>query len=342
MYFKETINILIVLQVISKVGLSQLPSPQYVRVASENLRNVLLWSSVPENSAVEYAVQYCFDALLGWKNVSSCTPTNVTHCDITSVAGPPVRLTLRVRAESANQTSAWSTSKPFCATEETRLGPPGVTLFPISSGLLVQITDPSPQLRAEFEDELQYVVVFWEQAAGRKESRKGLSSSVRLESLKAGGNYCVQVQYALIRRKGNLSVPVCMAVPESEDSYSRTMWIVVVVMVLLAVLICACLIGIYKNYNILKKALQPTIGLPDHILRFFEGEEFGQQLQTNASSPDSEESMVCVIEDDMGEEESSHPIYDSSSLKSAAVNHFPACTSRDLANSPSAPRDQRF
>ncbi|KAJ8350893.1 hypothetical protein SKAU_G00260230 [Synaphobranchus kaupii] len=327
MYFKDTINIFFVLQVISKVcpvELSRLWPPNNVRVESQNLHSVLNWSAATDNPAVEYAVQYYFDDVIGWKDVLLCTPTNDTHCDFSSVARSSITLTLRVRAQSVNQTSTWSESEPFHGNTQTRLGPPDVTLSTIPNALLVQISDPSPLLRDEFGDFLEYRVVYWEQTKGLREYREGLSSIVKLESLKVGGNYCVRVQYILRRREGDLSTPVCAIVPESEEeSAKRTAWIAATLVVLFAVLICACLIAVHKNHDVLKKALKPPICLPEHIRQFFEREEFAQLSQSSASTPDQVESFLVthVIED---EEEPCSPVYQESVCQGPASSlHFP-------------------
>ncbi|KAJ8252957.1 hypothetical protein GJAV_G00207590 [Gymnothorax javanicus] len=331
MYFKENILLWFLFQAASEVALSQLPLPKNVRVESENFCSVLHWSSVPATVPVAYGVQYHIDDVIGWKDVPSCSPTNETHCNFTSVASPPVNLSLRVRAQWANQTSDWSVTELFCAREQTRLGPPLVKLSPVPRGLLVQISDASPRLRPEYGNSLRFRLFYWEQSSHHKVDHDESSSSVTLDSLSAGGNYCVQVQYLLPRRKGDLSVPVCGIVPESEDSSRRTSLIVAgVVAVLSGMLICACLISIHRNYDLLKRMLQPAIGPPTHLFWFFERGEFDQLAQLNASTPVSAESVTYVIEEEEDKQPQRSPAYSSSSQESEdpfPVSAYPALAS---------------
>ncbi|XP_061081414.1 interferon alpha/beta receptor 1-like isoform X3 [Conger conger] len=283
---------------------SELPPPQNVRIESKNLHNELHWSAVNETFPVEYAVQFYFHENFGWRDVPSCSPTSAVYCDFSSVGSPSVNLTLRVRARSGNQTSAWSKSEPFLPHEQTRLGPPEVTLFPgvHSNSLRVQMSIAHPKLKEEYGVSLKYRVVYWEQTSVTHEVYlKTSNSSITLKSLKLGRNYCVQVQYtvpyATRLRVGDLSTPVCTSVPDDKISRRTEAIVAAVCVVLFGALICVCLLAILKNYDFLKRALQPAIGPPDHLHAFLK-EEFNQLPNSNVTTPDPEESVTYVHEDE--------------------------------------------
>ncbi|XP_036397239.1 interferon gamma receptor 2 isoform X2 [Megalops cyprinoides] len=300
MTLKHIILPLFLLQTIYTGVLMLLLPPENLRIQSENLINVLNWSSNNDSPTVKFFVQYRYFSDR-WQNVTSCPPTEATHCNFTSSVRPGLNVTLRVGAEDGDQI-LWRESEPFRASDQTLLGPPCVTLFPKPHVLIVRMDDPVAGLREEFGEDLKYRVYYGEENGPLME-HGDYSSQLTLESVKEGVKYCVKVEYVLYGqlRAGSRHRVECALIPESE--YTRmikNVLVVVTVVIVVGGVILACLLTFAKCHDKVKEVLRPPLDLPDHFREFFKREDFTQlgQSSTYSTSSESFQPDLLVIEEE--------------------------------------------
>ncbi|KAG7467289.1 hypothetical protein MATL_G00151780 [Megalops atlanticus] len=302
MTLKYIILPLFLLQSIYTGVLMLLLPPENLRIQSENLINVLNWSTNTDSSkTVKFFVQYRYNFSGRWCNVTSCAPTDATHCDFTSSVKPGLNVTLRVGAKDGDRI-LWRETEPFRANIQTRLGPPCVTLFPKPHALIVRMDDPVAALREEYGGDLKYRVYYGEENGPLME-HGDYSSQLTLESLKEGVKYCVKVEYVLYGqlREGSYPHIECAVIPKPE--YKRMIKNVVVVgtvVIVVGGVILACLLNFGKCHAKVKEVLRPPLDLPDHFHEFFDRDDFTQlsQSSTNSTSSESLQPDLLVIEEE--------------------------------------------
>ncbi|KAJ8379147.1 hypothetical protein AAFF_G00230590 [Aldrovandia affinis] len=306
MTLKYVISLFFLLQIALRGAGTLLTSPGNVTIESVNLETELRWLPAPGEERVEYTVQYQVTGHPEWLTVVGCAPTRSRRCNLTADIGEHLNVTMRVRASRADRTSPWSRSKPFCAQNQTRLGPPNVTLYSHEGKLQVRISDPFH--RNSFASELKHRV-YYRKDNSNWEVHSDVGSALSIDSVEAGLNYCVQAHYVWFSRLRPNSVPSllrCAVISESDLARAiRAVWVTAAIAFLVIVLL-VCVYAFTNNYGKLKKVLQPPLNLPEHQRKFLMGEE--QLVQFPESSSNSEEhfdkiSLVNIDEEAAEEEE---------------------------------------
>ncbi|KAK1167938.1 interferon alpha/beta receptor 1a-like [Acipenser oxyrinchus oxyrinchus] len=305
-----TLNIIctlvLILAATTTRGIAGLPKPQNVKIKSVNLRSVLLWDPV-SSEATAYDVEY--KDVDQWSIIKECESTDKTECDFTDSIRHYDNVTLRVRARSGSNTSAWVETERFCPQSDTELGPPSVKLEVESGVLYVSISDPlensTNQSLKYYYPQLKYQVTYWKEHEKMIELDPSPNTSFRLEELEPSAMYCVEVKtvedyYHDNNQVGKPSKVDCKYIYDNDPTK------VVVFMVLSAVVICLFVIGCFflvrYTPGYIKDFLHPAWNVPDHIAEFLSRSSEGLNVRCN-----SEEKFdaVSVLLDDSSRNTSS-------------------------------------
>ncbi|KAK6487031.1 interferon alpha/beta receptor 1a-like [Huso huso] len=282
-------------------GIARLPKPQNVKIKSVNLRSVLHWDPV-SSEAPSYDVEYKHVDFHQWSVIKQCESTDKTECDFTDSIRHHYNVTLRVRARSGSNTSAWVETEHFCPLSHTELGPPSVTLEVESRVLYVSISDPlensTNQSLKHYYTQLKYQVTYWKEHEKMIELDPSPNTSIGLEELEPGAMYCVEVKtvedyYHVNNQVGKPSKVDCKYIYDNDPTK------VVFFVVLSAVVICFFVIGCFflvrYTPGYVKNLLHPAWNVPDHIAEFLSRSSEG--LNVRCVSEEKFDTVSVLLDD---------------------------------------------
>uniref|UniRef100_A0A8C3M714 Interferon gamma receptor 2 n=1 Tax=Geospiza parvula TaxID=87175 RepID=A0A8C3M714_GEOPR len=284
-----------------------LPAPKNVEVYSYNFQSLLRWSPVPvENGTVLYTAQYRTGSWSAWDEMG-CTRTPQPQCWFPPELQRRRRWTilLRVRAELGTLASAWAHCPAFVAERNTTLGPPRVNSVSASPGsLLISV---SPPFAPEPGDILQYLVSYWENSTSATEKQKLSESKTlfQIGNLKESTLYCFRVQVQLRIYSGHLlegqpSAPECHRTALSEATRAGYIIPLFVLALVVANLVAAALLILWKNREKIKYWAQPPLEIPSHFKEFLR--DPGSAGLEELCSPAEEEPQALVLGEGPGQE----------------------------------------
>uniref|UniRef100_A0A8C5J030 Fibronectin type-III domain-containing protein n=1 Tax=Junco hyemalis TaxID=40217 RepID=A0A8C5J030_JUNHY len=248
-----------------------LPAPQNVEVYSYNFQSLLRWSPVPvENGTVLYTAEYQTGSCGNWSDLG-CAQSPQPQCRF-----PPElqrrrwTILLRVRAELGTLASPWAHCPAFVAERDTTLGPPRVNNVSASPGSL--LLSVSPPFAPEAGDILQYLVSYWENSTSATAKQKLSESNTlfQIGNLKESTLYCFRVQVQLRIYSGELleglpSAPECHRTALSEATRAGYIIPLFVLALVVANLVAAALLFLWKHHQKIKYWAQPPLEIPSHF-----------------------------------------------------------------------------
>ncbi|XP_058885922.1 interferon alpha/beta receptor 1a-like isoform X2 [Acipenser ruthenus] len=315
-----TLNIICTLVLILTAttrGIAGLPKPQNVKINSMNLRSVLLWDPV-SSKATSYDVEYKDISVDQWSIIKECESTDKTECDFTDSIRHYDRVTLRVRARSGSNTSAWVETKQFYPLRDTDLGPPIVKLEVEAGVLYVSISDPlensTNQSLKFYYRQLKYQVTYWKKHEKRTELDPSPNTSVKLEELEPGAMYCVEVKtvedyYHNNKKVGKPSKVDCKYIYDNDPT--KVVVFVVLSAVVISLFVIGCFFLVRYTPGYIKDLLHPAWNVPEHIAEFLSRSSEGLNVRCI-----SEEKFdtVSVLLDDSSRNTSSVQSYEQSNI----------------------------
>lgn len=205
------ILLLVLVQILIAVSAASPPqAPRSVEVKSGLLR----WSSAEDNAT--YLVESRRFLEDSWSDVSQCTRTRGSSCDVSAVLQDADLgcVGLRVQAQRGlDQTEAVEA----CSVTEDRCTPQ-VNLSVSSRSIMVHLTRLHP-LWKKYAHSAKHWVCSWSLDQPKAVCKETLSSlSLPLTDQDPGRTYCVTVQYRLYNRLrvGLPHCPVCIEVPQVQ------------------------------------------------------------------------------------------------------------------------------
>ncbi|KFP85947.1 Interleukin-20 receptor subunit beta, partial [Acanthisitta chloris] len=201
-----------------------LPAPQNISILSTNMKHLLTWSPViVQGETLRYSVEFQGEyereyANESWIAINECSLITATVCNITEDISATVAYNLRVRAEVGARRSEWGTLKGFFNRVTTSLTPPLLKVIADGYHLLVELEDMGPAF--------QFRVLYWkkgEESRVQEKVVKEVSSVVHLDTMEAGGDYCVKAQTYVeaINRSSSFSQTQCV-----RAQGDTSMWLV--------------------------------------------------------------------------------------------------------------------
>ncbi|KAM7133709.1 interleukin-10 receptor subunit beta-like [Molossus nigricans] len=275
-------------------ALGMVPPPENVRIHSVNFKSILKWEApaFPKGN-LTFTAQY--QSYRKFQDL--CTRTRGTECDFSHLSKYGDH-TLRVRAELADQHSAW-VNITFCPVTDTVIGPPGIHIEALADSLHIRFL--APRIEKEHEswtmaniyNSWVYNVQYWKNGSDEKYPVTCQYDVEVLRNLQPWTTYCVEVQMFVpeLNKSGEWSEPVC-AQTVSDDSAPS--WVVVVVVLGSSVgtclLLTGCLALLWCIYKRTKYTVSPGNALPQHLKEFLSHPHHNKLLFF--SFPPSEENEV--------------------------------------------------
>nr|XP_013032362.2 interleukin-20 receptor subunit beta [Anser cygnoides] len=269
-----------------------LPSPQNISILSTNMRHFLTWSPVTiQGETVRYSVEFQGEyereyANESWIPICECSLITATVCNITEDISATVAYNLRVRADIGARRSQWGTLKGFFNRITTSLTPPPMKVIADGYHLLVELKDMGPAF--------QFCVLYWKKG---QESRmqwkmvKDVSSTVHLDTMEAGHDYCVKAQTYVetINRSSSFSQTQCV-----RAQGGRSLWLVTAVMSSAGFALAALtlLFLAWKTSKIFQYSCCPIAVLPDTLKA---AEPPTQLILCGNEEAEQCDLMVCVM-----------------------------------------------
>ncbi|XP_036983083.2 interferon gamma receptor 2 [Artibeus jamaicensis] len=195
---------------------SQLPAPQNPKIRLYNAEQVLSWEPVSLSSdegPVVYRVQFKYPTSSNWFDLAplgsrgvNCFKITETQCNLAPAGQaaafqPEHNVSLRVRAELRERTSAWAAVPWFQRYLNVTIGPPeNIRVIPGQGSLTISFSPPfhvTPPT-AYF----LYCVHYWEKGGPPQVKDHLENKLIELKDLKPLRVYCLQVKASLVWNSG--------------------------------------------------------------------------------------------------------------------------------------------
>ncbi|NXG19297.1 I20RB protein, partial [Grallaria varia] len=282
---------------------ASLPTPQNISILSTNMKHFLTWSPANvQGGSVKYSVEFQGEyervyANESWIPISECSLITATVCNITEDISATVAYSLRVRAEVGARRSQWGTLKGFFNRVTTSLTPPVMKVLADGYHLLVELEDMGPAF--------QFRVLYWKKGQERRMQQKvvkEVSSVVHLDTMEAGGDYCVKAQsyVEVINRSSSFSHTQCV-----RARGDTSMWLVTALISSAGFAVAALTLPFltWKTSQIFQYSCCPAAVLPDtlkvpepSIQLVLRGSEEGEQCDLMVVVMPSEEVLRLWIQ----------------------------------------------
>ncbi|XP_043928879.1 interferon gamma receptor 2 [Protopterus annectens] len=150
------------------------------------------------------------------------------------------------------------------------------------------------------------MVHYWVKNTEKKQSFETTASIAKLDDVEAQATYCVQVVtlfrvYVEDFRKGGSSVPRCITVSTSEDSFGYLFVPLVAFLLTIALTAVGVFLFIkYFRHNV-KQIFHPSHRIPPHIEEFLQNPEqyyISSKLEETVSVPEQFDSLSFISDRD--------------------------------------------
>ncbi|XP_064167610.1 interferon alpha/beta receptor 1a-like [Anguilla rostrata] len=242
-----------------------LPSPHNLSLQTLNTQYILKWEweqQTPANQSVTFTAQYLPRNIQDWTLV--CNATLDMQCDFShSQMHYNGIYVLRVRADSAGESSEWVQTTEFWPDRDGDLGPPSkVEVVPGNGLLRVWISDPltsNNKSMRELSPSLYFFIQYWKQTKNVVEGSRVLRTSkneVTLLNLQSWTTYCVRVRshFDYYNKTSHFSPALCMKTTGQVPA-----WLVILA---LCLVLAALFFGLYRSLPLIKSTFFPSAQLP--------------------------------------------------------------------------------
>ncbi|XP_056088605.1 interferon alpha/beta receptor 1a-like, partial [Rhinichthys klamathensis goyatoka] len=267
-----------------KHALAEWSCPQNLSVQSLNTQYVLRWDwDDDQQSAINEPLTFTAQYLSAvnsrkaphkqnWSTV--CADVLERHCDFTDAGLRYLGINLlRVRANTAEQFSNW-TSINFCPDKEADLGPPSsVKLTSVKGDLEINIADPLSSTNESMKtlaENMSYLIHYWKRPQGyqKAEVLKTKNNVVMLSELDRWTWYCVRVQsrYDIYNKTSVFSDTHCIRTEGLTPYWQICLYFLLALLICLYFLLALLVwFSFYKVFKSLKSIFYPNVHLPHHI-----------------------------------------------------------------------------
>ncbi|XP_051689577.2 interferon alpha/beta receptor 1 isoform X1 [Oryctolagus cuniculus] len=182
---------------------NNLESPQNVEVSIMDDNFTLKWNrsneSVPN---VTFSADYQMSEMNNWIQLPGCQYVADTECTFSFLKLNVLdEITLRIRAERGNSTSAWYIVDSFIPFLKAQIGPPEVHLEAEDKAVKINISPPGKQMWSMDRSRFIYSVVIWENSARTEERTETVYPRDMIYKLSPETTYCLKVRAELPLQK---------------------------------------------------------------------------------------------------------------------------------------------
>lgn len=182
---------------------NNLESPQNVEVSIMDDNFTLKWNrsneSVPN---VTFSADYQMFEMSNWIPLPGCQHVAGTECTFSFLKLNVLdEITLRIRAERGNSTSAWYIVDSFIPFLKAQIGPPEVHLEAEDKAIRINISPPGRQMWFMDRSRFIYSVVIWENSPRPEERTETVYPRDTIYKLSPETTYCLKVRAGLPLQK---------------------------------------------------------------------------------------------------------------------------------------------
>ncbi|XP_026519716.1 interferon alpha/beta receptor 1-like [Notechis scutatus] len=242
-----------------------LPRLQNLRIDSLNMKHLLRWDNLYDGN-VSLIVQllhgnkarHSSDISKDWENVSKCENIQTRFCDLSSVIGSNGIYYLRVQAVHSHNKSPWSKILQFDPIEQTKMGPPNVSVNASKDSIDVFIAFPGESENSPMSNIYKPTYNVWYRTSSITKELRHKPSQFMISNLHSSTLYCLKVQaFSEIYNKSSaFSNETCIKTAKGESSSFILGIISAVVFLIICLFPCAwrCI-----NYARFPKCKTPAV-----------------------------------------------------------------------------------
>ncbi|XP_033002840.1 interferon alpha/beta receptor 1 [Lacerta agilis] len=281
-----------------------LPRPEKLQVDALNTNFVLHWDNMYDAN-VSFVVQFLIgskaqmshDISKNWRNVSGCKHITTKYCDLSRSVDFVGIYYLQVQAVNShnnNSESPWSKMLKFEPREDTKLGPPSVTINASENSLNIFITAPGESEKNPMSKHYELIYQGWYWADSSPQDKKKLenkSSQFIIPDLSSSTLYCLKVQAfaPAYNKSSEFSSETCTKTAKGKSLspvifkvFGIALGVIVSIVVLVGV--------IYYIYKQIKYAFFPSCN-PPLTIENIEGKELHSSYLLTSEEPTEN----CVV-----------------------------------------------
>ncbi|KAM3837365.1 interferon alpha/beta receptor 1 isoform 1-T1 [Vipera latastei] len=270
-----------------------LPRPENFQIHSLNMNHSLSWDNLYDGNVSfivqllpGYIARHSLDISNDWRNVSECENIRITFCDLSSFIGSNGIYYLRVQAAQSHNKSPWSKTLKFKPIEQTKMGPPTVSVNATEDSINVFIASPGESENKPMSEtyQLTYNVWYWTSSI-KKELRRKPSQFI-ISNLTSSTLYCLTVQAytEMYKKTSAFSNVTCIKTAKGHSSYP------IPILVVVAISIIGLIGAMYCAWRKIKYAFFPKCKPPMFI------ESIGERDLNKLYSPIAEEQTdKCMV-----------------------------------------------
>uniref|UniRef100_A0A8C6YYN0 Interferon alpha and beta receptor subunit 1 n=1 Tax=Nothoprocta perdicaria TaxID=30464 RepID=A0A8C6YYN0_NOTPE len=202
----------------SLAGHANLESPQDIEVYIVNTNFTLRWNYSEDGTPVVFSAQYCCSedcqsSEMEWKKLAGCQNVTGTRCDFSSaITEYDIEYYVRLRAETREDKSPWSSYFEMIPSEMAEIGPPEIELQSTNGVIKIKLSPPEAnQAQKMWIDDLsfKYNVVIWENSSNLR--KQSIFPTDTIRDLAPETTYCLKVQaYRPLEKEGLFSPVHCI------------------------------------------------------------------------------------------------------------------------------------
>ncbi|XP_068768738.1 interferon alpha/beta receptor 1 isoform X2 [Struthio camelus] len=183
-------------------GQTNLKSPQDIQVYVVNTNFTLRWNYTEDDTHVMFSAQYrWFEDFetneREWEELPGCQNVTCTECDFSSaITEYYVKHHVRLRAETREDKSPWSSVFEMIPYYIAKIGPPEVELQSTNGVIKIKVSPPEAnRVQKMWIDDLsfKYNLVIWENSSNA-EFRRSIFPTDTINDLAPETTYCLKVQ----------------------------------------------------------------------------------------------------------------------------------------------------
>uniref|UniRef100_A0A8C6YSC1 Interferon alpha and beta receptor subunit 1 n=1 Tax=Nothoprocta perdicaria TaxID=30464 RepID=A0A8C6YSC1_NOTPE len=197
---------------------ANLESPQDIEVYIVNTNFTLRWNYSEDGTPVVFSAQYCCSedcqsSEMEWKKLAGCQNVTGTRCDFSSaITEYDIEYYVRLRAETREDKSPWSSYFEMIPSEMAEIGPPEIELQSTNGVIKIKLSPPEAnQAQKMWIDDLsfKYNVVIWENSSNLR--KQSIFPTDTIRDLAPETTYCLKVQaYRPLEKEGLFSPVHCI------------------------------------------------------------------------------------------------------------------------------------
>ncbi|XP_026556364.1 interferon alpha/beta receptor 1 isoform X2 [Pseudonaja textilis] len=180
------------------IGLLRL---QNLQMDSLNMKHLLRWDDLYDGNVSfivqllhGYKARHSPDISKDWENVSKCENIQTTFCNLSSVIGSSGIFYLRVQAVHNHNKSPWSKTLEFKPIDQTKMGPPNVSVSASKDSIKVFIASPGESENRPMSDIYDLTYNVWYRTSSITKELRHKSPQFIISNLNSSTLYCLKAQ----------------------------------------------------------------------------------------------------------------------------------------------------